>query len=57
MSNSCNPMDDSLPGYSVCCPWDFPGKNTGLPFPSPEYFPNLEIEPGSPALQVDSLTD
>ena len=26
-----------------------------LPFPSPGDLPNLEIEPGSPALQADSL--
>ena len=28
---------------------------SGLPFPSPGDLPNLGIEPGSPALQVDSL--
>ena len=28
---------------------------SGLPFPSPEDLPNLGIEPGSPALQADSL--
>ena len=28
---------------------------TGLPFPSPGDFPNLGIDPGSPALQADSL--
>ena len=28
---------------------------SGLPFPSPEDLPNTEIEPGSPALQADSL--
>ena len=28
---------------------------SGLPFPSPEDFPNPGIEPGSPALQADSL--
>ena len=28
---------------------------TGLPFPSPGDLPNPEIEPGSPALQADSL--
>ena len=28
---------------------------SGLPFPSPEYFPNPGIEPGSPALQTGSL--
>ena len=27
-----------------------------LPFPSPGDLPNLGIEPGSPALQVDSLS-
>ena len=26
----CDPMDSSLPGSS--CPWDFPGKNTGVGF-------------------------
>ena len=25
----CDPMDCSLPGSSVLCPWDSPGKNTG----------------------------
>ena len=24
----CNPMDYSLPG--ILCPWDFPGKSTGV---------------------------
>ena len=28
---------------------------SGLPFPSPEDLPDSEIEPGSPALQEDSL--
>ena len=28
---------------------------SGLPFPSPEDFPNPEIEPRFPALQADSL--
>ena len=28
---------------------------SGLPFPSPGDLPNLGIEPGSPALQADSL--
>ena len=27
----------------------------GLPFPSPGYLPDPAIEPGSPALQADSL--
>ena len=44
----------------LLCPWDSPGKNSGvgLPFPSPGIFPtwgsNLHL-PVSPALQVDSL--
>ena len=29
----------------------------GLPFPSPEDLPGLRIEPKSPALQVDLLTE
>ena len=37
------------------CPWDFPGKNTGVPFTSPGDLPHPGIEPGSPALQADSL--
>ena len=28
---------------------------SGLPFPSPGDLPNLGIEPGSPALQADTL--
>ena len=28
---------------------------SGLPFPSPEDLPNPGVEPGSPALQADSL--
>ena len=28
---------------------------SGLPFPSPGYLPNSGTEPGSPALQADSL--
>ena len=37
----------------LVCPWDFPGKNTGVgcqPFPSPGDFPDPGIEPRSPAL-------
>ena len=32
-----------------------PLQYSGLPFPSPGDFPNPGIEPGSPALQADSL--
>ena len=47
----CNPMDRLL------CPWDSPGKNTGVDSHSllPGIFSNPVIEPGSPALQADSL--
>ena len=40
----------------LLCPWDFPGKHTGastLPFSKGSSEP--EIEPGSPASQVDTL--
>ena len=41
----------------LLCPWNSPGKNTGvdLPVPSPGDLPNPGIEAGSPALQEDSL--
>ena len=52
-------MSDSLQLHGLqparlLCPWDFPGKK-GLSFPSPGDLPDLGIEPGSPALQADSL--
>ena len=39
----CNPMDCNPTAFS--CPWDSPGKNTGvgLPFPSPGNLPNPAI--------------
>ena len=42
---------------ALLCPWNFPGKNTGVGchFPSPGDRLLQGIEPGSPALQVDSL--
>ena len=52
---------------TLCDPWTAPnqvplsmrfsrqGDWSGLPFPSPGYLPNPGIEPGSPALQADSL--
>ena len=46
----CDPMHCSSPGSSVLArilEW--------LPFPSPGDLPDPGIEPGSPALQVDSL--
>ena len=54
MFDSCDPMDCSLPGSSVHGIsqreyW------SGLPFPPPGGLPDPGIEPGSPALQEDSL--
>ena len=50
----CNPMDCSLPGFSVH--GDSPGKNTGEGgLPPPGDLPNPGIKPRSPALQADSL--
>ena len=41
---------------SLLRPWDSPGKDTsGLPLPSLGHLPNPGIQPGSPALQTDSL--
>ena len=51
----CDPMDCSPPG-SFLCPSDSPGKNTEwitIPFSRGSSQPG--IEPGSPALQADSL--
>jgi len=42
----------------LLCPWDSPGKNTGVGCPPPGDLPNPGIKPTSPAapaLQVDSL--
>ena len=50
----CNPMDYSLPGSSVHgILWA--RTLDGLPFASPGDLPNPGIEPGSPAVQADSL--
>ena len=50
----CNPMNCSPPGSSV---HEFSRQEywSGLPFPSPGDLPNPGIEPGSCALQADSL--
>ena len=50
----CDPMDCTCQaplsmGFSRQDYW------SGLPFPSPGDLPNPGIEPGSPALQADSL--
>ena len=51
----CDPVDCSPPGSSVH--WGFSRQEywSGWPFPSPGDLPDPGIEPGSPALQVDSF--
>ena len=48
------PVDCSLPGSSSTG-FSRQGHWSGLPFPSPRIFPDPGIEPGSPALQADTL--
>ena len=57
MSDSCDPMDCSLPGSSV--PGISPGKNTGVGchFPLQGDLPNPETEPTSLALTGGFFTD
>ena len=53
----CDPMECS-PRLWLLCPWDSPGKNTGVgcQFPSPGDLPDPGIEPMSPALSGRFLT-
>ena len=48
-------MSDSLQPHGLYSPWNSPGQNTGVGFPSPGDIPNPGIEPTSPTLQADSL--
>ena len=57
-------VSNSLGPHRLYSPWNSPGQNTGVPFPSPGDLPNFPspgdlpnpgIEPRSPALQADSL--
>ena len=48
----CEPMDGGPPGSSV---HGILQARSGLPFPSPGDLPDPRIEPGSPALQEDSI--
>ena len=50
-----NCMDCSLPGSSQFMGFPRQEYYSGLSFPSPEDCPNPGTEPGSPALQADSL--
>ena len=54
VSDSCNPMNCSLPGFSVHEIFQ-QEYWSGLPFPSPGGLPDPGIEPESPALQADAL--
>ena len=40
----------------LLCPWNFPGKNSGLPFPTPVDLPDPGIKPVSPALTCRFFT-
>ena len=51
----CNPMDCSPPSSSVHGILQARILESGLPFPSSGHLPDLGIEPGSYALQEDSL--
>ena len=51
----CDPMDCSPPG-SLSMEFSRQEYWSGKPFPSPGALPDSGIEPGSPALQADSLT-
>ena len=56
VSDSVRPYE--LQPARLLCPWDSAGKNeywSGLPCPPPGELPDPGIEPGSPALQADSL--
>ena len=55
LSNSLWPH--GLEPTRLLCPWDFPGKNTGVSIHSLLHagLPDPGIKPGSPTLQADSL--
>ena len=48
-------MSNSLQPHRLYSPWDSPGQNTGVEFPSPGDLPNPGIELRSPASWADSL--
>ena len=55
VSDSLNPMDCRLPGSSVHGDYSRQEYWSALPYPPSGDLPNPGIEPGSPALQADSL--
>ena len=54
MFDSCNPWTVALQA-SLCMGFSRQEYWSGLPCPPPGDLPDLGIEPGSPALQADSL--
>ena len=54
-SVSCSVMYDSLQPHHLSAEFSRQEYWRGLPFPSPGDLPSPGIEPGSPALQADSL--
>ena len=59
VSQLCPTLCDPMEPFRLLCPWNSPGKNTGVGSNLPAIFssnlPDPGIEPGSPALRVDSL--
>ena len=57
-SESCSVMSNYLQPHGLYSPWNSPGQNTGVDSLSlsPEELPNTGIKPGSPALQMNSLS-
>ena len=57
VSESCSVVSNSLPPHGLYGPWNSPGQNTGVGSLSllQGDLPDPGIEPGSPALQADSL--
>ena len=54
-SVSCSLVSDSLQPHDLSTEFSWQEYWRGLPFPSPGDLPYPGIEPGSPALQADSL--
>ena len=56
-SESHSDTSDSLRPHELCSPWNSPGQNTGVGslFLLQGSFPTQGLNPGSPALRVDSL--
>ena len=55
MSDSCDPMDTGSCQAPLSMGFSRQEHWSGLPFSSPGDLPDPGIEPGSPALQADSL--